>query len=137
MGYPPWPTGALAFGGLGSIVISNSTVYGNYCGEVVISFEDSVTATIGNSIITNNTGEFPIRGDNVELSCCNVFGNSDGDWIGSIEDQYEVRGNLSSDPMFCDTLNGDFHLQADSPCAPSNNDCGVLIGALDVGCPVP
>jgi hypothetical protein len=27
------------------------------------------------------------------------------------------------------------HLQADSPCAASNNDCGVPIGALDVGCP--
>jgi hypothetical protein len=36
--------------------------------------------------------------------------------------------------MFCDTAALDFHLNAASPCAPANNSCGVLIGALDIGC---
>jgi hypothetical protein len=43
-------------------------------------------------------------------------------------------GNISLDPLFCDTAGGDYHLRPSSPCAPANNDCEVLMGALDPGC---
>ena len=68
------------------------------------------------------------------ISCCDIFGNEDGDWIGCIADQYGINGNISEDPLFCDPDAGDFHLHCTSPCAPAQQpDCG-LIGALGVGC---
>ena len=69
-----------------------------------------------------------------EFECSDIFGNEGGDWLGCIADQYGINGNISADPMFCDPDNGNFMLDAMSPCAPDNNSCGVLIGAYPVGC---
>lgn len=69
------------------------------------------------------------------LLCCNLFGNRGGDWQGPVAAQSELGGNLSADPGFCALLRGEFSIGADSPCAPENNPCGLLIGALGVGCP--
>jgi len=44
-----------------------------------------------------------------------------------------IDGNISADPLFCDTANGDLHLSSASYCAPDNNG-GILIGALGTGC---
>jgi len=68
------------------------------------------------------------------LECCDVYGNPEGNWVGCIADQYGISGNISADPCFCDCDNGDYTVSEESPCAPSNNACGELIGALDVGC---
>ncbi len=70
------------------------------------------------------------------LTCCDIFGNQLGDWIGCIADQYGVEGNISADPQFCDLAAGDLALQCTSPCAPftpPNPECD-LIGAWPVGC---
>ena len=72
----------------------------------------------------------------VTLTCCDIFGNGGGDWIGCIEDQLGVEGNIHLDPLFCGELNpGDpFSLANTSPCAPeANPSCGI-IGAFPVGC---
>jgi hypothetical protein len=74
----------------------------------------------------------------ITLSCCDVYGNEGGDWIGCIEDQYHpgLYGNICEDPFFCDRMNGDWRLEEDSPCAPftpPNPTCS-LIGAWSVGC---
>ena len=70
------------------------------------------------------------------LSCCDLFGNSNGDWVGAcVEAQAGSANNFSADPQFCgayDSMN--FFLQSDSPCAPGLSSCGLLVGALDVGC---
>jgi hypothetical protein len=74
--------------------------------------------------------------DYAELECCDIYGNAGGDWVGSIADQYGVSGNISKDPLFCHPEEGDFQLDAESPCAPfssPNPDCD-LIGAWSVGC---
>jgi hypothetical protein len=68
------------------------------------------------------------------LTCCNLYGNTNGDWIGCIADQEGSNGNISLDPLFCDAENGEFSLCSDSPCALDNNPgCG-QIGALGTGC---
>jgi hypothetical protein len=69
------------------------------------------------------------------LTCCDVYGNAGGDWVGCIADQYGINGNFSEDPLFCDMSGGDLTLCANSPCLPTGNSCGVLIGAHDQGCP--
>ncbi len=68
------------------------------------------------------------------LACCDIFGNGGGDWVGCIEDQANINGNFSADPLFCDTAAGDFHIDGFSTCAAPFSPCGALVGALDVGC---
>lgn len=73
--------------------------------------------------------------DNVPtFDCCNIYGNAEGDWSDIIEPQADSAGNQSADPLFCDRADRDYHLQAPSPCAPLNNSCSSLIGALNGGC---
>jgi hypothetical protein len=70
------------------------------------------------------------------LTCCDIYGNAGGDWVGAIAGQYGINGNMSVDPLFCDPENLDFTLHGDSPCAPfspPNPECD-LIGAWPVGC---
>lgn len=60
------------------------------------------------------------------------------------EIQYE-GGQVFTDPLVCDaepcenapTTEGDYTLDARSPCLPENSPCGELIGALDLGCGSP
>ncbi|MCK4412016.1 MAG: right-handed parallel beta-helix repeat-containing protein [Candidatus Eisenbacteria sp.] len=91
-----------------------------------------------NCILFSCTGGDPAHCDDgdILLSCCDIFENETGDWVGCIADQYGQAGNFSADPRMCDPENGDYHLLSDSPCAPSplrSHRCG-LIGAWEVGC---
>ena len=76
-------------------------------------------------------------GASVLLSCSDLFGNFGGDWTGCAAGQGSGNGNLTANPLFCNPALGNFHLDADSPCAPDHSPgkCD-LIGALDVGCGV-
>lgn len=78
--------------------------------------------------ITTDAGSF------ILATCGDVFGNAGGDWGGTAYDPAGVDGNISANPLFCNPLARDFHLDADSPCAAANNTCGLDLGALDVGC---
>jgi hypothetical protein len=71
----------------------------------------------------------------VTLTCCDLYGNERGDWVGCIENQLGVDGNISADPLFCDPKIGDLTLSEDSPCNPDafQKGCG-LIGAWPVAC---
>ena len=76
--------------------------------------------------------------DSATFSCSNIFGNVGGDWTEEISDQQDTDGNFSADPLFCDRATSDFRLTDLSPCAPSGNECGELVGALPVSdCVVP
>lgn len=79
-------------------------------------------------------GAIGTYGGTLEFTCTDIFGNEGGDWVGGIANQLGVNGNISEVPLFCDPDMSDFHLRSDSPCAPENNDCGVLMGAWPVGC---
>jgi|GEM_PF-1968630 len=68
------------------------------------------------------------------IICSDVYGNEGGDWVGCIANQFDINGNFSADPLFCNIPGGDLQIGSISPCAPQNNDCGVLIGAKGVGC---
>lgn len=94
---------------------------------------------VSNSIIVNNTGGPAIAcqgtgGYGSIISCTNIYGNPGGNWTGCIADQSNINGNFSKDPLFCDVTNDDFHIYNMSPCAPANNSCDTLIGALGIGC---
>ncbi len=87
----------------------------------------------------NNGGEAIYR-DTVDtpapiaISCCDLYANELGDWIGPIAGLLGQDGNISDDPLFCDTADGNLELRGPSPCAAVNNSCGETIGAFEIGC---
>jgi len=69
-----------------------------------------------------------------QLSCCDLYDNAGGDWVGCVATQAGEDGNLSADPDFCDAPGGNYGLRAGSPCAPEANPACGLIGAWPVRC---
>lgn len=67
------------------------------------------------------------------VQCSDMFGNAGGDWNGSLASFAAVNGNMTVDPLFCETDTGDYFLEDGSPCAPANSLCG-QVGALPVNC---
>jgi hypothetical protein len=108
---------------------------GIYCGS-------GCDAIVENSIIAfSSTGSgLGCGGGQAALSCCDIYGNADGNWIECIEDQLGVAGNISLDPGLCVIMENDYWwdlgLYEESPCAPyspPNNECD-LIGVRGIGC---
>ena len=90
-------------------------------------------AVLSNSIIAFN-GSVAVEGELATFDCCNIYGNSGGDWVGDIANQASLFGNISANPFFCDTGSNNFGIYYYSSCAPSNNSCSSLIGAYPVSC---
>ncbi len=106
-------------------------------GSAIAGIQES-TVDIANSIIASGLWMPAVfcgnDGSTVTMTCCDVFGNAGGDWVGCIADQYGISGNISEDPLFCDPDFGDFRLDCQSPCAPAQQpECG-LMGVWEVGC---
>lgn len=115
------------YGRYSTLTIENTVIAGNYKG---LSLDPNSVSYCSNSIIAfNNRG----LGGNINFTCTDAFGNGSEEW-DLYPDQLGVNGNICEDPMFCDFDLGDYGIGNDSPCAPDNNDCGVLMGAWPVGC---
>jgi len=67
------------------------------------------------------------------ISCCDIYSNEGGDWVGDISGYLGVDGNICLDPQFCDAPAGNYMLMDTSPCVAANNSCGQM-GTLGVGC---
>ena len=145
--YAIWQGGAIYTEWEADLLVSNSTFIMNaadgesmhnppwdslHGGSIYASGPD---VQLENCIFAYGTNGTAIRGD-ATLVCCDIYGNNDGDWEGSIADQLGINGNISLDPMFCDTTDQlmDLRIDPESPCAPPNNDCAILMGAWPVGC---
>jgi hypothetical protein len=119
-----------------TIRLSGCTLVGNGGGALAAS--SGCTVFADNTIAASSTAHEGVACQGAgyaTLSCCDVYGNAGGDWVGCIADQYGVDGNFSANPLFCDLDNGNYHISDASPCAAghSPSDCG-LVGALGVGC---
>ena len=68
------------------------------------------------------------------LVCCDVYGNAGGGYGGTVPNQTGMVGNIAEDPLFCGLPLGDLTIDAASPCAPGGSECGMLMGAHDIGC---
>jgi len=111
----------------------NCTIDGNSASQDGAGFMvRNSTINVFRSILSFNEGTpIGLEESSLLLASTNVFGNTDGDWVGVLEPLRDQDQNMEADPLFCGP--GDHHLQAESPCAPTNNPVG-LIGAKDVGC---
>jgi hypothetical protein len=127
-------------------VIRNCTFVGNAgrLGSAISYIPDDFypPMLIENSIIAYGAEGPAIRGWTSDppvpiLTCCDIYGNEGGDWVGCIADQAGINGNFSACPSFCSVPADDYRLCGESPCAAGNHPegyaCG-LIGVLDVGC---
>ncbi len=124
--------------------ITNCTVVGNGEGGIISEgdppksgSQPDQNVTISNCISAINGGpgmQVVFWPPNPTFTCNNSWGNSGGDWLGTQAQAGDADGNISTPPLFCDSLLPDFRLNVDSPCNPANNSCGVLMGALPIGC---
>jgi len=146
-----WEDGAAHFGG-GVALLSSEPLTIRECtfayngvagfGGAIACWTPAPT-TLENCIIAYNGGQYAVHceaGGEALLSCCDVYGNPDGDWTDCIAGQDTLDGNITADPLFCMALNPDapFTLHVDSQCLPANYPsegyCG-RIGLHGVGCP--
>jgi predicted outer membrane repeat protein len=122
--------------------VTNCTFSGNSAGDGGggIWCEYESWPRLQNTIIAFSTQGEAVYCDETSspaLTCCDIFGNASGDWVGCIAGQYGMNGNFSADPLFCGEMNypGDpYRLDIASPCAVRNSACGELIGARPAGC---
>ncbi len=114
--------------------IRNCTFAG--CENVLVV--EILIAQISNSIIHQNNQVLDVKFytgiEGLSVNITDIFGNSAGDWEGVLSEVADSNGNFSADPRFCDPENGDYHIDAYSPCAPEYSPNGQLVGALGVGC---
>ena len=126
-------------------VFRNCTFAGNhamYRGGALYAQYHNLDVTFQNCLFVGNGNPGSdavvlIEAGALAFSCCDMFGNVPGDWIGEIASQADINGNYSLDPLLCDTTTGDYAITSASPCAAENNSCSALIGAVDVGCAPP
>ncbi len=131
---------------MSSTTMRHCTLVNNEAGQTGggIWFTYEVSITLENTILafSHEGGGIhnypnPTHPSEYAISCCDIFGNAEGNYTGDIDDQTGIGGNISADPLFCDLDADDFTLAANSPCLPGNHpdgaDCG-LIGAVEQGC---
>jgi len=128
----------ISFHQVGNPFIANCTFYKNTAttGTGIHAGSNS-HPVVDNCIVSfglQGVGAIGTYGGTLDFTCTDIFGNEGGDWVGEIASQLGVSGNIAADPFFCDPDLDDFTLRNDSPCAPENSDCGVLMGAWPVGC---
>ncbi len=140
--------GGLNYQGNSTGSVTNNTFFGN---DATLSgaggiYVGASSPTITHNIVAFNTGGTGlangmamVTAPAVVLSCNDTFGNTGADYSG-VTDPTGTDGNISLDPLFCNTGTGNFNLTHESPCTAANSGgCG-LIGALTNGCgesPVP
>jgi hypothetical protein len=126
----------------GSPRIMHCTFYDNpaEAGAQIYCFLEGSPAIENTIIAYSSLGEAVRCEDETNsptLTCCDLYGNAEGDWTGCISEQLGVNGNFSACPSFCHANMGDLRLCDQSPCLPGNHpdgyDCG-LIGAWPEGC---
>lgn len=135
--------GAIYCSGVG-LHIENCTFANNSTGDP----HGTITITGGHPTIINtiiahseNSSAFislPFASvyPNYDIQCSNIYGNQNGDWVGHIVSQEHINGNMSEDPLFCDTATGDLHINDMSFCNAIHplNSCGTQIGFYGVNC---
>jgi predicted outer membrane repeat protein len=145
--YADYKGGALLTASTCALRVERCTFYGNGAG---MSSGGAIYVNSPSVMMTNSIIAFSWDGEAIYvqeesqeavLTCCDLFGNAGGDFVGRIADQIGIDGNFSADPAFCDTLNGDLTLGDCSPCLPGNHpdgyNCSDIIGAWVEGCMCP
>jgi len=133
--------GGLAIDGTSQLDMTSTTLHANSAAAGLgggLWVASAASVALENSILGFAGGGGAVAcgspGGSIDLSCCDLFGNTGGDWTGCIADQLGIDGNFSEDPLYCDPAGGNLGLTAPSPCTAENNlECG-QVGAFPVRC---
>jgi hypothetical protein len=123
--------GGIVTGGDGTLsgctFVGNGAGFGGPC-----AFVQFGSVTLVNNVFHGSLGPGAVYAFQSQVAPeCNVYWNNGG---GNVTGFTMASTSREVDPLFCDTPNGDFTVQEDSPCLPANSlGCG-LIGALGQGC---
>jgi hypothetical protein len=124
--------GDILIWGVNDVTISNTTIVPAARGIMFHGGADSTVVT--NTIVAFAPYDVGVQWNNtyntVVFSCCDFYGNAGGDWVGRATSQLGLRGNISEDPLFCDSASNDFRIATTSPCTLANSGCGGM-GALE------
>lgn len=114
----------------GSATIRNNTVVRNRTGGSAAGIFALGAIVSHNIVALNGPGAGVLFQGPVYPDCNDIWGNETDvvAWPGT------GNGNFSSDPLFCNAQQQDFHLHSNSPCLPEQNPACGLIGAFSVGC---
>ena len=99
---------------------------------------DGSSPILTNSILWGNSPneiyfwEFESAGHSITISYSDIKGGEAG-IVANDGTVYWGEGNIDSDPLFCETQNGDFTLASNSPCV-GTGQSGANMGTLGVGC---
>jgi gingipain R len=122
----------------GDLSMTKCTLWQNYASSSgAVELHGTFSATVDETIISSTTYGSAVSIDDegvgtVTLSCCDLFGNDGGDWVGEIADQLGQRNNISLDPEFCFASEWNFMLIPSSPCGPRHYGCQEGMGAWPV-----
>ena len=108
--------------------VTNCTFAGNSSHQITAS--DASPMIINSIVAASENGNAVVclgTADPVVTHCC-VSGNAEGDSLCGTH--YD---NIFLDPLFCDLESGVVAVHDDSPCLPSGNPWGELIGAVGAG----
>ncbi|MBA7618281.1 hypothetical protein ES703_25602 [subsurface metagenome] len=92
------------------------------CGEAAILCHSASPELINLTIVDNHFGITAYEGANPSITNCILWNNQFGDLeqcharyscLGTLEPGDKDRDNISKDPMFADSANGDYHLQSE------------------------
>ena len=96
------------------------------------------TSTVTNSIFAFNRdyglqiGQFAWY---FRANCNDWYGNPKGNFYQQGTGYpFDTSGNISADPFFCSASGNRYGVATQSPCAPANNACGVLMGRYQPSC---
>jgi predicted outer membrane repeat protein len=105
-------------------------IYCTYYSAPVIQQSILSYSRHGGAVVLGGPGNSPV------FTCCDIYGNTGGDWNGEISIQFSQSGNICEDPLFCMEANPDepYGLHSSSPCiSTTESGCGIM-GAVGIGC---
>jgi predicted outer membrane repeat protein len=120
-------------------ILSNCTFFENGAGLLGggLYLADDSQGCLDNCLVAFSVGEavhVDATSEATWIMCCDLFGNSGGDWTGTITDRLGIMGNISEDPQFCPDEYPFLTIAASSPCATENHPECWQIGSHGVGC---
>ncbi len=129
---------------LGSLDIKNNMIFSNQIG-IHNNLISGIINVVNNTITNNSTCGIYSYSSTIDITNNIIWNPGVPDLLelitqepilvsyNCIEDgDQENSTNISSDPLFVDAANGDFHLRYDSPCRDKGDNSVVLITDLDI-----
>jgi predicted outer membrane repeat protein len=126
-----------------NMLVTCSTFSGNHAEQDGGGAYVSVSSvTLDRVILWGNVCPDPLMGPQlglqnhptVTVTCSDVQGGEGAVHVEEGSTLVWEAGNIAAFPIFCGPAAGDHTLNADSPCLPANNTCGVQMGAHGEGC---